>query len=95
MTKSNGKLLKNEFRSQLGYLIYLTYNWLLHPNIENIFWTPNHPVWKSGFSAPLYANSWEASSHGLEVQVDANHAFNKNFWLLGGNLIMQQANMSM
>ena len=34
-----------------------------------------------GFSAPLYANKGEASSHGFEVQVDANHAFNKNFWL--------------
>lgn len=34
-----------------------------------------------GFHAPLRANVGEASSHGFEVSLDANHSFNKYFWL--------------
>lgn len=48
---------------------------------KNIFGERQTIPYEMGFSAPLYANKGEASSHGFEVQVDANHAFNKNFWL--------------
>lgn len=48
---------------------------------KNIFGERQTIPYEMGFSAPLFANKGEASSHGFEVQVDANHAFNKNFWL--------------
>lgn len=55
---------------------------------KNIFGERQTIPYEMGFSAPLYANKGEASSHGFEVQVDANHAFNKNFWLgVRGNFI--------
>ena len=63
---------------------------------KNIFGERQTIPYEMGFSAPLYANKGEASSHGFEVQVDANHAFNKNFWWECVAIsLMQQANMSM
>lgn len=48
---------------------------------KNIFGRRETIPYEMGFSADLFANKGEASSHGFEVQVDANHSFNKNFWL--------------
>lgn len=36
-----------------------------------------------GLQAPLRANVGEASSSGYEITVDANHAFNRDYWISG------------
>ncbi|GCB33376.1 SusC/RagA family TonB-linked outer membrane protein [Bacteroides faecalis] len=46
-----------------------------------------------GYAAKLSANVGRASSRGFEVQMDANHSFNKNWWMsLRGNFTFARSN---
>ncbi len=46
-----------------------------------------------GYAAELAANVGCASSRGFEVQMDANHSFNKNWWMaLRGNFTFARSN---
>ena len=46
-----------------------------------------------GYAAGLAANVGRASSRGFEVQMDANHSFNKDWWLsLRGNFTFARSN---
>lgn len=48
---------------------------------KNIFGVRNTIPAEMGFNVGLSANKGEASSHGLEVQLDGNYAFAKDWWL--------------
>ncbi|MDD3036551.1 TonB-dependent receptor [Bacteroides sp.] len=46
-----------------------------------------------GYAAKLSANVGRASSYGAEIQMDANHSFNKNFWMgLRGSFTFARSN---
>ena len=46
-----------------------------------------------GYAAGLSANVGRASSRGFEIQMDANHSFNKDWWLsLRGNFTFARSN---
>jgi TonB-linked SusC/RagA family outer membrane protein len=50
---------------------------------SNILMTRSSIPSTMGLQAALRANIGEASSHGYEISIDANHSFNKDFWLTG------------
>ena len=50
---------------------------------ENILMTRASIPSTMGLQADLRANVGEASSSGFEMSLDANHSFNKNFWISG------------
>lgn len=50
---------------------------------ENILMTRAAVPSSMGLQAALRSNVGEASSHGYELTVDANHSFNKDLWLTG------------